>query len=217
MVMYAVITLGAPTSGQLSSIRFKSSSVQSLSKTIFCPPSVIVLFLSSSSSSSSSSLSLSGPMLARPRNSAGEKAECWSAWEDTGTMQPSVPHTRFSQLPIYTGERRAMGIMRQFYNFKHVASINGPQSHSQCSLIQMNHQLLYRSWSMQKSGLIMTLMAIPGLHGCQCLVLMVKYWPSDKVLMGLTDIWPGTQKISVLLPNFECVLVCLSYWHVGAN
>lgn len=92
MVMNAVFTLGAPRSGQFSSIRFKSSSVQSLSKTIFCPPSIAVLLLSSSS------LSLSGPMIACPGNSAGEK-HC-SVWEDTGTMQPPLPHTRVSRLPI---------------------------------------------------------------------------------------------------------------------
>lgn len=103
IVMNAVITLGASASGQFSSIRFKSSSMQSLSKTIFCPPSIAVLFLLSSSSSSSS-LSLSGPMLARPRISAGEKAERCSAWEDTGKMQPPVPHARLSGLPIYRGE-----------------------------------------------------------------------------------------------------------------
>lgn len=91
----AVITLGAPTSGQFSSMRFKSSSVQSLSKNIFCPSSVAVFFLLSSSS-----LSLSGPMLTRPRNSTGEKVMCCSAWEDMGTSQPPVLHTKVPTLPI---------------------------------------------------------------------------------------------------------------------
>ena len=59
-------TMGAV---QFSSMRFKSSSVQSRSKKF--PPSITVPFLLLLSSS----LSLSGPMLLRPGNSAGEKAE----------------------------------------------------------------------------------------------------------------------------------------------
>lgn len=96
--MNAVIILQAPGSHQFSSIRFKSSSVQSLSKTVFCPPSVTVLFLLSSSSSSS--LSLSGPMVAYPRNSAGEKADRCSDWEDTRTKQPPEAPARLSWFPI---------------------------------------------------------------------------------------------------------------------
>lgn len=96
-----VVTTKKKKSGQFSSIRLKSSSVQSRSNMVF-PTFNTVLFLSSSSSS----LSLRGPILLRPRISAGEKVKQCSDWEDVGNMQSLVPHTKFSKVPIYRGKKK---------------------------------------------------------------------------------------------------------------
>lgn len=99
VLLMVINALVAPKSLQFSSMRFKSNSVQSLSKKTFVPTSIIFCFLPSSSSSSS--LSLNGPMLTRPRNSAGEKDRWCSAGEDTGNMPLPGPHCRLSRLLIY--------------------------------------------------------------------------------------------------------------------
>lgn len=119
------------TSGQFSSMRFKSSSVQSRSKTVFWPSAIALHVLLSSSSSSSSSLSLSGPMLTCPKKSAGEKAETCSAWV-SGAWQLSCPHNRLSRLPIYTNRGRKKKVLinlkmvkRSWSNFEHYTSHKG--------------------------------------------------------------------------------------------
>ena len=83
---------------QFSSIKFKSSSVQSLSNTACCAASRSSASSSPSSSSSSSSrhsssLSLSGPMLVLPRHSAGEQEPRKSAMKASMPMQTSPPQT----------------------------------------------------------------------------------------------------------------------------
>lgn len=81
---------------QFSSIRCRSSSVQSRWKTNLSPACAAAACLLWPSSSSS--LSLSGPMLARPGASVGEKAEHGSARE--GGWMPPPLHTGLPWLPI---------------------------------------------------------------------------------------------------------------------
>lgn len=99
---------------QFSSMRVMSNSVQSLSKTLCCPPSRDESASSLSSSSSSSSLSLSGPILVLPKPSAGEHDPLKSPKKGSRPMQRSPPQAslprskqlRGSVLRVWQGKKK---------------------------------------------------------------------------------------------------------------